>query len=180
METKKPKILYLDLDGVMCDFDKQVHKLFGNNPDDLQSIKSTETTKEYIHRIGSNQFWKKIRTSPEFWSSMDPIEGSIEAFKRLYPLFDSVCIISNPDKKDLTNCINQKNKWVDTYLSGYNLKRIYLENKYIYANPNCLLIDDLEKNIKLWKQYGGKTIHFTKYDDNFWNQVNEFLIKSVL
>lgn len=153
--------LFVDLDGTMCDFDKKCRDIINDIPKD-------ELLKDYIKRTGSNKFWKKIRSTHDFWESLDPIENSIESFNKLKSMVSTITILSSPDLKDPL-CIPGKSKWIDTHL-GKNIPRIFKKDKYIYAGPNNILIDDHPDHIRNWINAGGIGILFTAYNDDFWKE----------
>jgi hypothetical protein len=50
--------------------------------------------------------------------------------------------------------------------------RLFEKEKWKYACPNSILIDDLEKNILPWIEAGGHGIHFKgEFDEEFWNEL---------
>ena len=49
--------------------------------------------------------------------------------------------------------VSGKKMWVKNNMPGVQL---YIENdKYKYAEPDAILIDDMEKNVEAWKEAGG-------------------------
>ena len=66
------KIIYFDLDGVMCDFVK------------MRDLKLSE-----------NLHMPFPQVQVEFWTELEPIDGALEAYKRLSKNFD-VGILTAP------------------------------------------------------------------------------------
>ena len=60
-----------------------------------------------------------------------------------------------------------KKAWVEKYLGkDVPVNIVYREQKKDFArNKNCILIDDLEKNIEEWNSYGGTGILFDSAED---------------
>jgi hypothetical protein len=162
------KKLYVDMDGVLCDFDGQCRKYF---PD----MSENETPREYSHKIGTNKFWKTIReTKGEFWSTMEPLdENIVEIWSRLNKLCPHIAILSSPDNPD-PYCIEGKNIWLDKYF-GPRQMRLFTKEKHKYACSNSLLIDDFDKNTEPWKENKGHAILFKgSFDSSFWSMIASF------
>lgn len=162
--------IFVDMDGVLCDFDKKCRSVFDINPN--------ESSREYSKRIGTNKYWKKIRETENFWSSIEPISDSISMWEKLSKICgeDNITILSSPDKDP--KCIEGKNEWINTHL-GHNTKRIFDTNKKKYSKHGHLLIDDLEHQIEDWITGGGFGILCKGiFDDNFWKQVDDYIASS--
>lgn len=54
--------LYVDMDGVLVDFEGGVKKHF-NNP---------EKCYDFIKKIGVNEFWSKVSSIDNFWEDLEP------------------------------------------------------------------------------------------------------------
>jgi hypothetical protein len=156
--------LFADMDGVLCDFDGACRKHF---PD----LDDSETISEYKTRVGSNVFWRNIRsTDGVFWSDMEPMDDDIVGvWDCLASACPKIAILSSPDSRD-PNCIIGKNQWLDKHLGDRAKTRIFRSDKYAFATPKSILIDDLPKNTVPFQQAGGKAILFQgKFDSVFWN-----------
>ena len=163
--------LYVDMDGVLADFAKAARVLFG--------LDSDTDVMEFKNAIGRSKFWSKISQNPNFWIDIEPIPKDIQqTWKSLQSRFKHIAILSAPSYSD-PNCIPNKNAWLDKHI-GPGL-RLFEKEKFIYACPNSVLIDDLEKNIIPWREAGGIAIHFKgQFDDEFWTELKKAkqLIKS--
>lgn len=157
--------IYVDMDGVLCDFEGQCHKMFPESSE-------YETVKEWSKKIGGNKFWKLIRsTEGRFWSEMEPTtENIVDVWQRMNNECQHISILSAPDGRD-EFCIKGKNEWLDKHLGKNNYLRLFEPDKHIYSSPGSLLIDDLEKNAVNWEKEGGKVIrHRGVFDQDFWNE----------
>jgi hypothetical protein len=165
--------LYVDMDGVLCDFDGQCRRQFeGSEEEDLQP---KETISEWKTRIGSNQFWKRIRETEGFWSTMEPNEPEIvQVWTRMSSMYPHIAILSSPDERDPA-CIPGKEAWVREHL-GPSVLRIYESEKYKYACPKSVLVDDFTKQTEPWEKMGGKAVLFTAFDDPFWERLEALKI----
>jgi len=143
--------IYVDLDGVLTNFNQGVKNGFLNkhNKENNTNINSGW---EYEERYGSEEFWKEVKKlGLEFWSNMPwTSDGkSLWNFVKKYP---NVEILSKPSKDKLSR--EGKKIWCKREL-GEDVKINLSYDKKEFADSNCILIDDLEKNIKEWFKAGG-------------------------
>lgn len=136
--------IFVDMDGVLTDFEAQAAKLFGVSRDEVQSCldKSPGRT------------WAKIARAGEiFWRNMPWMPDGKQLWEGL--AIHKPTILSSPAKHPSSKV--GKSRWV-----GKNLSedlRIFLESdKAKYAEKDAILIDDREKNTKAWEKAGGIAI----------------------
>jgi hypothetical protein len=128
--------LYLDLDGVFCDFEKGVEEVTGKKPKE-QPIK---------------HMWSALARTPDFYAKLDWMPGSKELWQ--------FCRQFNPEILTGIPMGNwapkQKRVWVGRNL-GWNVvaHTVWARDKYKFAAPNHVLLDDTKKNIDAWKAAGG-------------------------
>jgi hypothetical protein len=140
--------IYLDMDGVVADFDKRFTDLAGMGP------------REFEEEYGKNAFWDFIDEGDNklvFWIGIPPMSDA----KQL------VDFVSNYDYEMLTApslkkqsvmgkglwMKNQTNKGLFPFKPKVNYKSA--KNKKDFAAPNHILIDDREDNINSWIAAGG-------------------------
>ena len=130
LENNNEIIIYCDMDGVLCDFDKQFEKLTNTPP------------KEFEANKGTQEFWRVILEDGEkFWSDMQPMSGfdtfkkeltnisSDGRFKLKFLTSTSAAQIlrNNPRQQAveyIKNIESGKRKWLNTHWSGpkkYNI-----------------------------------------------------------
>jgi phosphopantetheine adenylyltransferase len=142
--------IYLDIDGVIADFDKRFTELAGMGP------------REYEDSFGSEKFWDfiDIKHKIKFFSKMDWMpEG-----KKLYNFikqFDHK-LLSAPSKNDASKV--GKRIWAKENTPETQLILSPAYNKKNYADKSNILIDDRESNIQQWKDAGGIGILFKSTD----------------
>lgn len=137
----KIKHIYLDMDGVLADFDGGFSYLFGRQP------------KEYEAEHGSLRFWELIYSRPTFFSELSYYPHALELVRQCV-LLAPTSILSSPSKTNQPLCMLQKRAWVDRVL-GPNFPALFEGNKARYAAPDRLLIDDTPKKIAEWEAAGG-------------------------
>lgn len=143
--------IYCDMDGVLTDFDKQ-----------LVSV-GIEDGFAYEKENGSELFWKKVETGGlKWWSEMPWTSDGKKLWN--YIKDKNVKILSAP-ARSIPDSSKGKHIWVKTNLGSVELILKRAREKQQFANKKSILIDDMEKNIKQWKQSGGIAIHHKSASD---------------
>ena len=141
--------LYLDLDGVMADFDAHYPAEFG------QDHKS----------MADDDMWAKINAHPSYFEDMPLCPGAADFFaeiRQLKPIILTACPRTN-----YAHVAGQKRRWVHKHL-GKELTVLPVmggHNKHLFMHaPGDILIDDYEKNCAPWRKSGGFAILHTSFD----------------
>ncbi len=143
--------IYFDMDGVLADFDRGVTELCGIPWISQGQNRSKEE---------DDNMWAKVREVDNFYDKLEPVPGAVELFNMLYEKYGDRCEIltgiPKPHRKILTSG-EDKTKWAHRLLSeDLKVNIVYREEKKNYCTgPGCILIDDLDKNINEWTEYGG-------------------------
>jgi hypothetical protein len=144
--------LYVDMDGVLTNFDSQVQAL---GPDASVGLMPNATEEQKL------VMYKAIDAAGEtFWADMPWTEDG----RRLWAFCKEhkPILLSSPGK--FLYAPSGKKTWVNENLPGTTL---FLSNdKYQYAEPSAILIDDNEGNIGAWKEAGGMGILHTGADNS--------------
>lgn len=139
--------IYVDMDSVITDFDKQLADLLGRKLDRNWDFGSDP------------KIWKKItEAGVSFWADMPYMpdgEKLWNALKRYKPI-----ILSAPTRD--YSSVQGKKKWMSKNIP--NAPYIIERHKDKYAEPNAVLIDDRIKNIRKWEDAGGIGILHKKVD----------------
>jgi nicotinic acid mononucleotide adenylyltransferase len=137
-EGSKYKI-YVDMDGVIVDFDGGYEKLTGI------------TTKE-ADKKGPEFFWKPIsKAGAKWWITLKWMSDGKQLWdyvKKYNPE-----LLSAPSREEASRL--GKRVWVKRELPGVKLILKSADKKQEFASSNSILIDDREKNIEQWKNAGG-------------------------
>ena len=154
-ETPQGNIIYLDMDGVLCDFLGRVKEVTG---EDFGS--------PTLDTVGKKEIKYNVSQEPRFWHDMAWNANGQQLWryvKKYNPQILSA--YANWDK----NSIPGKHEWVKKNL-GIPKNRVNLvkrAEKENYANKNGtpnILIDDYIKNIREWESRGGIGIHHINTD----------------
>ena len=144
------KILYVDMDNVLVNFQSGIDKL---SKDDF------------------NKYKGKHYQAPNIFSMMDPLEGAIEAYEKLSLKYDTYILSTAPWYN--STAWTDKIEWVQKYLAKSAYKRLILSH-HKNLNAGDYLIDDRLRNGV--DKFKGEHIHFgtEKFPD--WNSVLSYLL----
>lgn len=151
LEQNNQYDIYVDMDGVLTNFDKQL--------EDKTGIKNG---REFELEHGQDVFWDKIHEhGVEFWSEMEwmPMGKKLWNYVKRY----NPTILSAPSKHKDSKV--GKIKWIKEHLGDVSYILIKATDKQKYANENAILIDDYHKNISQWKDKNGIAIHHIDVDN---------------
>ena len=133
--------LYVDMDGVLTDFDKRFQDF------------STLPPKDYENQYGVEKFWDLIdnKTGVKFWVGMDWMPDG----KRLWNFVKHLnpTILSAPSRQEQSKI--GKHLWIRKHIPGTKTILTYSSNKQNHSGKNRILIDDRKKNIEEWESKGG-------------------------
>lgn len=139
--------VYLDVDGVFADFDKKV----------------AEIAPGYTRM--SNEIWGPISRVPDFFLELELMVESLDLI-RILDGYELEFLTALPQPTGfLYSADADKRAWlkrhvsaaipINTVVGGVNKVR------WLKDNPGSVLIDDYDRNIKLWEEHGGIGILFT-------------------
>lgn len=146
--------LFVDMDGVLADFDRHLYETFGYWPGDKHD--------KFMWKdiLGSKSFFRYI---PPFYNAKRFID-LIEYLDRGKPYILTACPHS-----DYPDIAKQKIEWIKEHIGDYHvLPVIGGRNKGLFLDrPRDILIDDMEKNTLAWQEYGGRGILHKDYNTTF-------------
>ena len=150
MSIKITKI-YLDLDGVICDFHKRYTELFGTLPE--RDDRTNKFGKNFDSLIEDGNF-----------ATLDMMEGANELIHILEQLYTDYGIpteilssTASPKRHEAIKA--QKEEWLKTH--GILFKQNFVPGKslkYKFAESTTLIIDDTVSVIDDWRRHGGHAI----------------------
>lgn len=129
--------IYVDMDGVLADFDSHHNKVFG-----LPSCKLID-----------NVDWIKVRAIPYFYRDIPPMPDMGELWNYVLP-YKPIVLTGIPSSVE--EAADNKKEWAKIHL-GKDVKVICCKSseKCFHAKEGDVLIDDWEKYKKLWVKQGG-------------------------
>jgi 5'-nucleotidase len=140
--------LYLDLDGVMADFDGHFRQVYG---------KSTKS-------VSDDTMWSLINSTPTFFYDLPLMSGAREFFNDIS--FLNVSILTACPKSNYKETALQKKAWVRKNLSETVnvITMLGGKNKGLFMqHPGDILIDDFQENCDAWDELGGISIRHTSF-----------------
>lgn len=150
--------IYLDMDGVLADFEKGVQDLCHMEP--LSQNGKRRNPKQ------DDLMWDAIRMTDHFYDCLELMPGAKELFDLLYGKYGDRCAILTgiPRKeRSITTAEQDKRDWTRRLLS--DTVKVYAVNRkdkqQYCTGPETVLIDDLEKTIREWQALGGTGILHT-------------------
>jgi len=148
--TGEERRVYLDLDGVMADFDAHFPAVFGFD--------------HRMNRLGDDELWAKINSHPSYFRDMPLCPGALDFYKSIEHL--SPIILTACPKSNYAHAAQQKRAWVRAHLPGSATVLPVMGgiNKPLFMHAQGdILIDDYKRNIAAWNEAGGTGILHTSF-----------------
>ena len=131
--------LFLDLDGVLADFEAGAQRLLNMPP------------KDYQEKYGPGGFWKRLATAPDFYGGLDLLPDATALFDAVKHL-DPIILTGLPIGKWAEP---QKRAWVEQHFPGTRVITTLARKKSTYCEPGDVLVDDQERYAEAWEAAGG-------------------------
>ena len=173
------------MDGVLVDFDSATSKILNdliNDPQDhsedkklykailkaKKEIGEEEITSKHFN-FGSpykkvvDLMFRALASNKDYWVEMDWLEGGKELWDFIEPYKPT--ILTAPIKGTDASKLG-KEEWCAEHL-GPEVEVIVEEEKWKYAKrggKTGLLIDDRKKNVRLFREAGGKAVLYIDFD----------------
>ena len=138
----KKKIVYVDLDGVLADYDQA--------------------------KIGTTE---EDRRQKGFFENLSPIEGAIEAFKKLSEKYETYFLSTAPWTN--LHAPSEKRIWVEKHLGEYAFKKLILTHNKSLLKGDYLIDDRLLNGVE---DFDGEHIHFGSEKFKTWKDVLDYLL----
>ena len=148
--TEIKKILYVDMDNVLVDFESGISRL------------DTATREQY------QDIYDEV---PGIFSLMDPVDGAIESFNLLAEHYDTFILSTAPWNNP--SAWSDKCIWVKKHLGDKAYKRLIISHRKD-LNRGDYLIDDRQKNGA--SDFEGELILFGSERFKDWQAVIKYLL----
>lgn len=149
------KTVFLDMDGVVADFDEYAGRILGRS-------QVLPTGWKYPHSD-----WVKLRDCERFYRDMKVIPGAHEFVHRVVALCGELWwqvrfLTAVPSGNDMPWAFTDKVDWAREHFPGIPVWfGPYSSDKHLRAHGDAVLIDDRISNIKDWTDAGGIGLLFT-------------------
>lgn len=148
-------VLYLDMDGVLVDFDKSYEKLTGGL-----------NLRDYSKKVGDRKAHDIfLDAGTKYWEDMDWIDGGQELLATAQRLFSNVWILSSAGTRSpelAATVIAGKREWLKRHIPSIPMSKVLIvlgrHRKKEYAAKNAILVDDMPDTIESWNKAGGDGI----------------------
>lgn len=139
--------LFVDLDGVLADFDTQYHAEFGVRPD----------------KMLDNVDWGKVASVKDFYLGIPPM-ADMQVLWNYIDRYRPIILTGVP--YSVNEAPDNKRAWVRAHV-GADIEVICCasRNKCLHAAPGDVLIDDWEKYRDLWVGKGGRFVTHRSADE---------------
>jgi len=129
--------MFVDMDGVLTDFNTHYEAVFGIRPDKLTD--------------GVN--WSAVRKEPDFYLNIPPMQDFIELWRYIAP-HNPIILTGIPSL--VPEAENNKRSWVERNINDTVMVICCRSrDKSHYCTPGDILIDDREIYRDLWIDAGG-------------------------
>jgi hypothetical protein len=132
--------LFLDMDGVLADFEHGYQRLTGHKAGYKGSLN-----------------WRAIDETPDFFYHLPPMPGFFK-FQEFTHKHKPIVLTSIPSS--VPNVEDQKRRWLNQYWNGVPMIAT-TGIKASHATPGDVLVDDWDKHQKHWEDMGGVWVLFT-------------------
>lgn len=135
--------LFLDLDGVLADFDAGVQSLLGMSADEFQAAHSVR------------DFWFRIRRADDFYNRLPEMPDArklFDAVAHLEPVILTGLPIGNW-------AAPQKEGWVARHFPGTKVITTMARDKHKHLSDGDVLVDDRDRYRSAWEEAGGHFVH---------------------
>lgn len=160
MEVKE---LFVDMDGVLCAFEKRFTQLFHEpsqvNYPESNNAKAKRYKKEFKEFIEGNNF-ATLEPMPDF-------HQAVLFLNRVVKKTHVYILSSTANEEYLPEISRQKKEWLKKY--DINFPSIFVPGKrlkQIYSGKNRVLIDDTYSTIQQWNYRGGCGIYHTNWKES--------------
>ena len=142
------KRIFIDMDGVLCDYDKKA-----------------ASTPQYL-----KDRYNDCHGIPGFYRDLEPLPGALDAWHYLFDNYD-VYIASSPSWSNPSSWID-KRLWVANHLGPKSKKRLILTHNKGLLDGDILIDDNIWNGVEDFK---GTHIHFGQEGAENWETVLELI-----
>ena len=135
--------LFLDLDGVLADFEAGVKAALGMS------------SKEFEARHGRSEFWHRLARAKDFYATLPLLPDAMVLFGAVEHLHPTI-LTGLPIGKWAAP---QKVRWAAQHFPGTKIITTMARDKYKHMTGMDVLVDDRADHRERWKAAGGTFIH---------------------
>jgi len=142
-------MIFLDMDGVLADFDSHHEGMLGRRPS----------------READDVDWTQVRAVDDFYLNIPPMADMDELWRFVSP-YEPAVLTGVPNYNTVPDAAANKRAWIRKHIGPHvTVICCRSKDKCLYAKPGDILIDDWEKHRDLWLLAGGRWITHTSAAD---------------
>lgn len=149
--------IFVDMDGVLADFDTHHENHFGYRPGDKRG------------ELGHDVDWEAVRKVGNFYRDIPPMKDAHVLWGYVSRLTPKPIILTGiPHSTTIPEAAGNKREWVRriTWIGpSVEVHCCLSKEKYLHCKPGDILIDDWEKYRHLWVGAGGRWITHSSAED---------------
>lgn len=142
--------LFLDLDGVLADFEAGAQMVLGM------------TSQAFEARHGKREFWRRIAHADNFYGALPLMPDAMllfEAVRHLEPTILTGLPLGNW-------AAPQKVRWATEHFPGTKIITTMARDKYKHMTGMDVLVDDRADHRRKWEDAGGTFVHHKNARDS--------------
>jgi 5'(3')-deoxyribonucleotidase len=160
------RTIFLDMDGVVADFDTFVSNLLGR-PIGWNDSKQDLTDEEWEKLASVDRLYYQLPLMPD-------ATKLVAYVKSLSTRFNVGFLTAVPRRSTIPSARDDKQAWVDKYFPGMKMDiGPYSHHKQKWCTPGDILVDDRPSNIEQWSAVGGIAIYHIGDVDATIKRINE-------
>lgn len=156
---------YVDMDGVLANFNKAGCKIFG-----VEYPKRSHLWHTWLQDqsgVSLSGWFEIMEANPEIWDRIEPFPWTPQLVQCLDIHAPGWKILSVATRDP--RCWSAKARWVlERLFPITNIHRLMLVGgrKYEVANRGDILIDDWDENVTMWAERGGVPFKWTEFTED--------------
>lgn len=159
-------IIYLDMDGVLCDFVTAALRLHGREYDESAWPKGVYEMRDAIG-IDDTEFWRPINEVGADWWAKLPVFQWAQELVEMCESLGEVGIATSPNRDGASAA--GKTAWMWQHFPRLARRMMIGPRKEWLARPDAILVDDSDEKCVKFRKAGGMAIVFPQP----WNSGHE-------
>jgi 5'(3')-deoxyribonucleotidase len=142
--------LFLDLDGVLADFDAGAQALLGMTPT------------EFEEHHGRREFWRRIASAPNFYGTLPQMPDArrlFDAVEHLKPTILTGLPVGNW-------AAPQKVQWAHEHFPDVPIITCMARDKHLHMSEGDVLVDDRDNHRAAFEREGVVFVHHKSAEDS--------------
>lgn len=139
-------MIFVDMDGVVADFDGHYERLFGVRPTRWPDAENVN--------------WKLVHSIPDFYRTMPLMHGAYDLVRFVDEIGGGCAFLTGVPATG-RRAAAQKTEWVAEHFDGFRCICCPAKDKREHGAPGDILIDDYLRYRQAWVDMGGIFVHHT-------------------